>query len=155
MARALREVGRADKTTERLREAVEACRAALAVVSQAAPRRTWDVNLELAAALRQLARRVKGTAALKEAVSACRHAVSARDARLEPRPWAVAQLDLARALYELGARQTRSGTLDVAAEVAETARETFERLHAEDLASAAYSSLLGEIDQERGRRRAR
>jgi tetratricopeptide (TPR) repeat protein len=112
---ALLTLGERESRTERLEEAVAACRKALQESSRARVPLDWAATQNnLGTALSRLGERESGTARLEEAVAAYRAALEEASRDRVPLQWAMVQNNLGSALRTLGERASGTARLEEA-----------------------------------------
>jgi hypothetical protein len=121
---ALRNLGERESGTARLKQAVEAYRAALKEWTRDRVPLNWaGTQNNLGAALRNLGERESGTARLEQAVKAYRAALEERTRERVPLDWAMTQNNLGVALRTLGERESGTARLEQAVEAYRAALE--------------------------------
>jgi tetratricopeptide (TPR) repeat protein len=115
LGNALLKLGRRESGTARLKQAVEAYRAALEEMTRERVPLDWAETQEnLGTALWNLGERESGTARLDEAVAAYRAALEEMTREQVPRDWARTQTNLGGALSTLGERESGTARLEEA-----------------------------------------
>ncbi len=131
LGNALWTLGERESGTERLKQAVDAHRAALKEYPRERAPLEWAViQNNLGNALRILGQREGGTARLEQAIAACQAALEERTRARMPLDWAATQNNLANALQSLGERESGTDRLEKAIDAFQAALQewTPERL---------------------------
>jgi tetratricopeptide (TPR) repeat protein len=135
-------LGKSESGIAHVKEAVVACRAALAATARDRAPLNWaTMQLGLGVALATLGECESGTASLKEAVVACRAALAATLRDRTPFQWAQAQMGLGTALAVLGQRESGTTHLEAAEAAYRDASEQFVTAGAEYYVDFLYQKL--------------
>jgi len=115
---ALQLLGTSDSGTARLKEAIQAHKAALQVFTREDAPSDWAmITVNLGTALQELGQREGGTTHLEEAVEAHRAVLDVQTLDRSPLEWARTSNNLANALQSLGRREERTSRLSEAISV--------------------------------------